>query len=72
MIALPEYCFQILANRIGHYQFSAAQLKMAQEVITLVVFCDFSVFYLKEGLKWNYLAGFALILAAVFFIFKEW
>jgi uncharacterized protein len=72
LIALPEYCFQVPANRIGHYQFSAAQLKMAQEVITLVVFCAFSVFYLKEGLKWNYLVGFALILAAVFFVFKEW
>jgi uncharacterized protein (DUF486 family) len=72
LIALPEYCFQVPANRIGHYNFSAAQLKMAQEVITLVVFCAFSVFYLKEGLKWNYLVGFALILAAVFFVFKEW
>ncbi len=71
LIALPEYCFQVPANRIGHYQFSAAQLKMAQEVITLVVFCAFSVFYLKESLKWNYLVGFALILAAVFFVFKE-
>jgi uncharacterized protein len=72
LIALPEYCFQAPANRIGHYQYSAAQLKMAQEVITLVVFCAFSVFYLKEGLKWNYLVGFALILLAVFFVFKEW
>jgi hypothetical protein len=72
LIALPEYCFQVPANRIGHYQFSAAQLKMAQEVITLVVFCAFSVFYLKEGLKWNYLVGFALILVAVFFVFYEW
>jgi uncharacterized protein (DUF486 family) len=72
LIALPEYCFQVPANRIGHYQFSAPQLKMAQEVITLVVFCVFSIFYLKEGLKWNYLVGFGLILAAVFFVFKEW
>jgi uncharacterized protein (DUF486 family) len=72
LIALPEYCFQVPANRIGHYQFSAPQLKMAQEVITLAVFCVFSIFYLKEGLKWNYLVGFGLILAAVFFVFKEW
>jgi uncharacterized protein len=72
LIALPEYCFQVPANRIGHYQFSAPQLKMAQEVITLMVFCVFSIFYLKEGLKWNYLVGFGLILAAVFFVFKEW
>lgn len=60
------------ANRIGHYQFNAAQLKTIQEVITLVVFCVFSVLYLKEGLKWNYLAGFALMVGAVFVIFKEW
>jgi len=72
MIAFAEYCFQVPANRIGHAQFSAAQLKTMQEVITLVVFCAFSIFYLKEELKWNYLVGFALILGAVFFVFKEW
>lgn len=72
LIALPEYGFQVPANRFGHVQFTAAQLKMMQEVITLSVFCVFSVLYLKEPLKWNYLVGFALILAAVFFVFKEW
>jgi hypothetical protein len=72
LIAFIEYCFQVPANRIGHYQFSAAQLKTIQEVITLVVFCGFSVTYLKEDLKWNYIVGFALILGAVFFIFKKW
>ena len=71
-IAFLEYCFQVPANRIGHYQFSAAQLKTIQEVITLVVFCAFSIVYLKEQLKWNYVAGFALMAAAVFVIFKEW
>jgi len=71
-IALVEYCFQVPANRIGHGQFSAAQLKTIQEVITLVVFCFFSVLYLKEPLKWNYLVGFVMILGAVFFIFKKW
>lgn len=71
-IAFVEYCFQVPANRIGHYQFSAAQLKTIQEVITLVVFCVFSVVYLKEELKWNYLAGFAMMVGAVFVIFKEW
>lgn len=71
-IAFVEYCFQVPANRIGHYQFTAAQLKTIQEVITLVVFCGFSVWYLKEPLKWNYLAGFALMVGAVFLIFKEW
>lgn len=71
-IALFEYCFQVPANRWGHREFSAAQLKTIQEVITLVVFCLFSVFYLKEELKWNYLAGFACMIAAVFFVFKKW
>jgi len=72
LIAFAEYCFQVPANRIGHYQFSAAQLKTIQEVITLIVFCVFSMFYLKEELKWNYLVGFLLIIGAVFFIFKKW
>lgn len=72
LIAFVEYCFQVPANRIGHYEFTAAQLKTIQEVITLVVFCVFSVLYLKEELKWNYLAGFALMVGAVFVIFKEW
>lgn len=72
LIAFLEYCFQVPANRIGHYQFSAAQLKTIQEVITLIIFCIFSVVYLKEELKWNYLVGFAMIIGATFFIFKEW
>jgi uncharacterized protein len=71
-IAFFEYCFQVPANRIGHGQFTAAQLKTIQEVITLVVFSIFSVVYLKEALKWNYVVGFALIVVAVFIIFKEW
>ena len=71
-IALFEYCFQVPANRIGHEYFTAAQLKTMQEVITLVVFSVFSIFYLKEEFQWNYLVGFALIILAVFFIFKRW
>lgn len=71
-IAFFEYCFQVPANRIGHEYFSASQLKIMQEAITLVVFCVFSVLYLKESLKWNYIVGFALIGLAVFFVFKKW
>lgn len=71
-IALLEYCFQVPANRIGHEFLSAAQLKTMQEVITLVVFGAFSVLYLKEGLKWNYIVGFIFIVLAVFFVFKKW
>jgi hypothetical protein len=72
MIAFIEYCFQVPANRFGSYQFSAAQLKIMQEVITLAVFCVFSAIYLKEQLKWNYVVGFLMILGAVFFVFKKW
>jgi uncharacterized protein len=72
LIAFAEYCFQVPANRIGSYQFSLAQLKTIQEVITLVVFSVFSVLYMKENLKWNYLVGFLFICLAVFFIFKKW
>ena len=72
LIAFVEYCFQVPANRIGHYQFSAAQLKIIQEVITLIVFAVFSIFYLKEGLRWNYVVAFMMIIGAVFFMFKDW
>ena len=71
-IAFFEYCFQVPANRIGSYVYNAAQLKTIQEVITLVVFSFFSVLYLKEQFKWNYLVGFFFIILAVFFIFKKW
>ncbi len=71
-IALFEYCFQVPANRIGYGVYNAAQLKTIQEVITLIVFSFFSVFYLKEQFKWNYLVGFCFIILAGFFIFKKW
>lgn len=71
-IALFEYCFQVPANRLGYGVYNAAQLKTIQEVITLIVFSFFSVFYLKEQFKWNYLVGFCFIILAVFFIFKKW
>jgi uncharacterized protein (DUF486 family) len=72
LIAFAEYCFQVPANRIGSYQFTAVQLKTIQEVITLTVFSVFSILYLGEELKWNYLVGFALIVVAVFVIFRKW
>ena len=71
MIAFLEYCFQVPANRIGYGQFTGAQLKTIQEVITLIVFAVFSVIYLKEPLKWNYLVGFGFLIMAVFFVFKK-
>ena len=71
MIALIEYCFLIPANRIGHAYFSAAQLKGMQEIITLIVFAVFSITYLREDLRWNHYAGFALIILAALLIFKK-
>ena len=72
LIAFVEYCFQVPANRIGHGRFSAAELKTIQEVITLAVFCVFSVTYLGESIRWNHAVGFGLIVAASFFIFGKW
>ena len=69
-IAFFEYCLAVPANRIGHEVYSAAQLKTMQEVITLVVFAGFSVFWLKEGLTWNHAIGFMLIAAGAAFVFR--
>ncbi len=71
-IAFFEYCLQVPANRHGYGYFSVAELKTIQEVISLTVFMGFSVLYLGEPIKWNYILGFALIVLAAFVIFKEW
>jgi len=71
-IAFFEYCFQVPANRIGWYEFTPAQLKTIQEIITLSIFPVFSIFYLGDRFKWNYGVGFVLIVAAAFFIFHKW
>jgi uncharacterized protein len=68
-IALVEYCLQVPANRWGHGTFTAPQLKIIQEVLTLVVFAVFSGLVLREPLRWNDYAGFGLILAAVVVVF---
>ena len=70
-IAFFEYCFMIPANRIASKNFDTAQLKIIQEAITLIVFGFFSVLYLKESFKLNYLLSFVCILGAVFFAFKK-
>jgi uncharacterized protein (DUF486 family) len=69
-IAFIEYCMAVPANRFGSAVYTTAQLKTIQEVITLMVFAGFSVFYLKEPITWNYAVGFALIGAGAFFIFR--
>jgi uncharacterized protein (DUF486 family) len=71
-IAFFEYCLQVPTNRIGARQFAVVELKVIQEVITLVVFAFFSVLYLKEGLRWNHGVSFLLLLGAVFFAFRKW
>jgi uncharacterized protein (DUF486 family) len=71
-IAFVEYWFAVPANRIGHAVYSAAQLKTIQEVITLLVFAGFSVFYLNENLGWNHAIGFALIALGAWFVFQKW
>lgn len=70
-IALFEYLIQVPANRIGHTSLSVGQLKIIQEVIALTVFVPFSVLYLKEQIKLDYLWAGLCILGAVFFVFRE-
>ena len=70
-IALFEYLLQVPANRIGHQSLSVGQLKILQEVIALTVFVPFSILYLKEQIKLDYLWAGLCILGAVFFVFRE-
>ncbi|MBX7166679.1 MAG: DMT family protein [Pirellulales bacterium] len=69
-VALIEYLFQVPANRIGYTALSLGQLKILQEVITLSVFVPFSVVYMREGLKLDYLWAGLCLLGAVFFMFR--
>jgi len=68
-IAFFEYVLMIPANRWGSSVYSATQLKIIQEVITLAVFVAFAVLYLGEKVRWNYIAAFVCVLAAVGFAF---
>jgi uncharacterized protein len=69
LIALLEYCLAVPANRLGYVEFSGFQLKIIQEVVTIVVFVAFAILFLKEKLAWNYLVAFAFLGAAAFFAF---
>ncbi|WP_084368350.1 DMT family protein [Rhizobium sp. RU36D] len=69
-IAFFEYCLAVPANRLGSQYYTAAQLKTIQEVITLLVFSGFSVFFLKESLTINHAIGFALIVIGAAFVFR--
>jgi uncharacterized protein len=69
-IALFEYLLQVPANRIGFTTMSLAQLKILQEVITLSVFVPFAIFYMRQGLDWNFLWAALCLLGAVYFMFR--
>jgi uncharacterized protein len=69
-IAFFEYMLQVPANRIGHSALTLPQLKLLQEVITLLVFVPFSLFYMQEGMKLNYVWAGLCLLGAVYFTFK--
>ena len=68
-IAFFEYLLMVPANRWGNYNYSATELKIIQEVITLTVFAAFAIVYLGERIRWNHFAAFICILAAVAFTF---
>ena len=70
-IAFFEYMMQVPANRIGFTQFSVGQLKILQEVITLLVFVPFSVWFMGQPLKWDYLWAGLCLLGAVYFVFRS-
>lgn len=70
-IALFEYCLQVPANRIGSDHFSLPQLKIIQEVVTLIVFVGFSYLYMKQPLKLDFLYAGACLCGAVYFIFRS-
>lgn len=70
-IALFEYLLQVPANRIGYTQFSVAQLKIMQEVITLTVFVPFAIFYMNEPIKLDYLWAALCMVGAVYFVFRS-
>ena len=65
LIAFPEYCLQVPANRYGHGSFNAPQLKILQEAISILVFLGFCALYLKEPIRPNHMLAFVLILAGV-------
>ncbi|WGD31852.1 DMT family protein [Ancylobacter sp. WKF20] len=71
-IAFFEYCLAVPANRYGSAVYATAELKTMQEVITLLVFAAFSVFWLKEPLGWNHAIGFGFIALGAWFIFQKW
>lgn len=71
-LAFFEYMIIVPANRFGNQMLSIYQLKILQEVITMIVFVGIAVYFFKQELKWNYIAGFGFMIIAVFFVFYDW
>ena len=70
-VAFFEYCFQVPANRIGSSYFTLPQLKVVQEITTMVIFAGFYVFYMRERLTWDYLWASLCLVGAAFFMFRH-
>mgnify|MGYP005841410355 CR=1 FL=1 len=70
-VAFFEYCLQVPANRLGSAYFSLPQLKIIQEMLTMVVFAGFCVFYMKQKLTWDYLWAGLCLVGAAFFMFRQ-
>lgn len=70
-IAFFEYCFQVPANRWGYGTFTLGQLKVTQEVITMVVFMAFSALYMKKPVGWDFLGAGLCLVGAAFFVFRK-
>jgi uncharacterized protein len=70
-IAFFEYVLQVPANRMGSQYYTLAQLKIIQEVITMIVFSGFAVLYMKESLRWDYLWASLCLVGAVYFVFRQ-
>jgi uncharacterized protein (DUF486 family) len=70
-IAFIEYCLAVPANRYGYGAFTGVQLKTIQEIVTLVVFAVFAIFWLGETIKWNHLVAFGCLIGAAYFMFYD-
>jgi uncharacterized protein len=70
-IAFFEYCLQVPANRMGSTYFTLSQLKIIQEVVTMIIFAGFCFFYMKQSLSWDYLWASLCLAGAAFFMFRQ-
>ena len=70
LIAFVEYCFQVPANRIGYGRFDLGQLKVIQEVVTMIVFMGFAAWYMKKPVSLDFLWASLCLVAAAYFVFR--